>query len=77
MPQQFASDNNAGLCPEALEALVRVNAAGHAPGYGDDAWTEQACARIRELFETDCAVFLRVQRDGSQRAGAGTVVQAL
>jgi len=55
--QQFASDNNAGMCPEALEALVRVNAEGHAPGYGDDAWTEQAKARMRELFESDCAVF--------------------
>src|SRR5262245_57353642 len=57
MSQQFASDNNAGVCPEALEALVRVNGEGHAPGYGDDAWTEQAKARMRELFETDCAVF--------------------
>ena len=57
MPQQFASDNNAGLCPEALEALVRVNAEGHVAGYGDDPWTEKACARIRELFETDCEVF--------------------
>jgi threonine aldolase len=57
MSQQFASDNNAGMCPEALEALVRVNAEGHAPGYGDDTWTEQAKARMRELFETDCAVF--------------------
>jgi threonine aldolase len=57
MPQQFASDNNAGMCPQALEALVSVNAEGHAPGYGTDAWTEQAGVRIRELFETDCAVF--------------------
>jgi threonine aldolase len=57
MPQQFASDNNAGICPEALEALLRVNAEGHAPGYGEDRWTEQAAARIREVFETDCAVF--------------------
>jgi threonine aldolase len=57
MSQQFASDNNAGLCPEALEALVRANAEGHVPGYGDDVWTEKACARIREIFETDCEVF--------------------
>jgi threonine aldolase len=57
MPQQFASDNNAGLCPEALDALVRANAEGHVPGYGDDPWTENACARIRELFETDAQVF--------------------
>ena len=57
MRQHFASDNNAGLCPEALDALLRANAAGHVPGYGDDDWTEKVCARIRELFETDCEVF--------------------
>ena len=28
MAQQFASDNNAGICPEALEALLRANAEG-------------------------------------------------
>jgi threonine aldolase len=57
MSQQFASDNNAGICPQALEALTRVNAEEHAPGYGADVWTERAVARMRELFETDCAVF--------------------
>ena len=57
MPQQFASDNNAGMCPEALEAFVRVNAEGHVTGYGDDPWTERACDALRALFETDCAVF--------------------
>lgn len=57
MPQQFASDNNAGFCPEALAALLRATAQGHAPGYGDDAWTQRACERLRELFETDAQVF--------------------
>jgi threonine aldolase len=57
MHQQFASDNNAGLCPAAIEALLRVNAEGHAVGYGDDAWSARAKARMRELFERDCAVF--------------------
>ena len=58
MPQQFASDNNAGICPEALEALLRANAEGHVTGYGDDPWTGKACDLLRQLFETDCAVFL-------------------
>ena len=58
MTQQFASDNNAGMCPEALEALLRANAEGHVTGYGDDAWTERACDRLRALFETDAEVFL-------------------
>jgi threonine aldolase len=58
MSQQFASDNNAGMCPEALDALVRANGEGHVPGYGADAWTEKVCDRLRELFETDAEVFL-------------------
>ena len=58
MTQQFASDNNAGMCPEALAALVRANAEGHVPGYGADAWTEKVCDRLRALFETDAEVFL-------------------
>ena len=57
MSQQFASDNNAGLCPQALDALLQANGEGHVPGYGDDAWTGRACDKIRALFDTDCAVF--------------------
>jgi threonine aldolase len=57
MSQQFASDNNAGLCPGALAALIQANNEGHAAGYGDDAWTQRACDQIRALFETDAAVF--------------------
>ena len=41
MPQQFASDNNAGICPQALDALIRANAEGHVTGYGDDPWTRE------------------------------------
>ena len=55
--QQFASDNNAGMAPEALQALLEADASGHAPGYGDDRWTKAACDRIRELFQTDCDVY--------------------
>jgi threonine aldolase len=57
MAQQFASDNNAGMCPQALEALVRANGEGHVPGYGEDRWTIEAKEKIRALFEADCAVF--------------------
>ena len=55
--QHFASDNNAGVCPEALEAMLRANESGHEVSYGDDRWTQQVCDRIRDLFETDCEVF--------------------
>jgi len=55
--QEFVSDNTAGICPEAGEALARANT-GSAPSYGDDKWTWQLCDRVRELFEIDCDVFL-------------------
>src|ERR1700686_923396 len=51
---QFASDNTAGICPEAWAALHAANT-GYAASYGDDAWTGRACALIRALFEHDAA----------------------
>ncbi len=54
--RQFASDNYAGICPEAWNALEEANR-GHSRGYGDDAWTKEASDLIRETFETDCEVF--------------------
>jgi threonine aldolase len=53
---QFASDNYAGVCPEAWQALATANS-GYASSYGDDPWTGRACGRLREIFETDCEVF--------------------
>ncbi len=54
--RQFASDNYSGICPEAWRAMEQANA-GHAPGYGDDAWTARAADLLRQLFEVDCEVF--------------------
>ena len=54
--QHFASDNYAGICPEALAALLAANA-GHAPAYGDDEWTRRVSDRLRELFATDCDIY--------------------
>lgn len=68
MPQHFASDNNAGMCPEAFAALVQANQAGHAGGYGDDPWTMRAIAAIADLFEHKAKVFF---------AGNGTAANAL
>ncbi len=55
-PRQFASDNCAGICPEAWAAMQEANH-DHEAGYGDDAWTTKAADLIRGVFETDCEVF--------------------
>jgi threonine aldolase len=54
--RQFASDNYAGICPEAWAALSEANA-GHAVSYGNDPWTQKASDLLREIFERDCDVF--------------------
>ena len=54
--RHFASDNYAGICPEAWAALAAANA-GHVPGYGDDPWTARAAELLREVFECDCEMF--------------------
>src|SRR5437899_195028 len=54
---EFASDNTAGICPESLAALQDANQ-GSAAGYGEDIVTAEVCDRVREVFETDCDVYL-------------------
>lgn len=54
--QQFASDNYAGVCPEAWAAMNEANS-GHEPAYGGDSWTARAAEEFRKLFETSCEVY--------------------
>jgi len=56
LAQQFASDNYAGICPQAWAAMESANH-GHASAYGDDMWTVRAADAFRKLFETECEVF--------------------
>ena len=53
----FSSDNVWGAAPEILAALTAANT-GSAAAYGGDDWTARAEARLAEVFEHDCAVFL-------------------
>ena len=73
--RHFASDNNAGICPEAWAALDEANH-GHAVGYGDDPWTKKACRLIRDLFETDCEVFFLFTGSAANALGLATVCRS-
>lgn len=55
--RSFRSDNNAGLCPEAIQAIVAANDAAHHVGYGDDVYTEQAKDAFRGQFGAETGVF--------------------
>lgn len=55
--RSFASDNNAGVHPDVLKAVVAANQ-GHAVGYGDDPQTENAVRLFRKHFGKDVEAFM-------------------
>ena len=54
--KSFASDNYAGVLPEVMEALEKVNK-DHARSYGADETTRRVIALFREVFEADVDVY--------------------
>jgi len=64
----FASDNNAGVHPEILEAIARANQ-GHVVAYGDDAYTRSAIAKFEEHFGTGISVFFTFNGTGANVLG--------
>ena len=55
--EQFASDNNSGMCPEAVEYLLKANQDDE-PAYGNDKWTKLLHTKFESVFETACDSFL-------------------
>lgn len=53
---ELASDNTAGMSPEAWSALEEANRDADA-SYGSDRWTQRVSDLVRDIFETDCEVF--------------------
>jgi threonine aldolase len=64
----FASDNNAGVHPEVLDAIARVNQ-GHVVAYGDDPYTRSAIAKFEEHFGGDIDVFFTFNGTGANVLG--------
>jgi threonine aldolase len=55
--RSFASDNNAGIHPQVLEAIAAANT-GHAVGYGDDLYTDSAIRKFKQHFGANTEVFI-------------------
>lgn len=56
MGKNFASDNNSGVHPKVMDAMVRCNV-GHMPGYGEDELSIEAIALIKETLGAKGAFF--------------------
>src|ERR1700741_3899506 len=66
--RSFASDNNAGVHPEVLEAIARANQ-GHVVAYGDDPYTRSAIAKFQEHFGDGIDVFFTFNGTGANVLG--------
>jgi len=54
--RSFASDNNAGVHPEIMEAIVAAND-GHVIAYGDDPYTARAIKLFRQHLGKDAQLY--------------------
>ena len=54
--RSFASDNNSGIHPSVLQAIIDANH-DHCIGYGDDVWTEKATLSLKQVFGEKAGVF--------------------
>lgn len=74
--RSFGSDNNSGVHPRIMQAIAEANA-GHAIGYGDDAWTKTAAESIRHLLQdTDAEPFFTFNGTGANVAALQACVQS-
>ena len=66
--RSFASDNNAGVHPEIIEAIARANQ-GHVVAYGDDPFTRSAVAKFEGHFGDGITVFFTFNGTGANVLG--------
>jgi threonine aldolase len=70
----FASDNNAGVHPEILRALERVNE-GHVIAYGDDPYTARSMELMRKIFGSESEIFFVFTGTAANVLGLGSMTQ--
>ena len=72
--RSFASDNNAGVHPEIVEAIHTVNE-GHVVAYGDDEITARAVKLFKKHFGKDVEVFFVFGGTGANVLGLKAITR--
>ncbi|MFZ5941897.1 MAG: threonine aldolase family protein [Bacteroidota bacterium] len=71
----FASDNNAAVHPQIMEALNRANT-GHAIAYGDDPITQRTIEKMKGIFGKESSVFFVYNGTAANVLGLSSVLQS-
>jgi threonine aldolase len=72
--RHFASDNNAGVHPEVLRAIVEANV-GHVPAYGHDPLTQRAEQLFRQHFGEAARMWLVMNGTAANVIGLAAVTR--
>ncbi len=72
--RSFASDNNSGVHPLVMDAILKANE-GHAVGYGSDEWTKRAESCLAKVFGNDIKPFLVFNGTGSNMLALQTMTR--
>lgn len=73
--RSFASDNNSGVHPLIMDAVIKANE-DHAIGYGDDPWTAEATAKIRSIFGEEASPFFVFNGTGANSVALQAVTRS-
>src|ERR1051325_9111999 len=73
--RSFASDNNAGIHPEMIEAIAAAND-GHVLAYGNDPFTERAMKLFQKHFGRDIAVYFVFGGTGANVLGLKSITES-
>ena len=71
----FASDNNAGVHPQVLEAMAAANE-GHVVAYGDDPYTDAAVGLFRKHFGKEVEVYFVFGGTGANVLGLKAMTES-
>jgi threonine aldolase len=72
--RSFASDNNAGVHPKILSAIIGANS-GHVIAYGDDPYTARATTKFQEQFGKQADVYFVFGGTGANVLGLKAVTE--
>lgn len=72
--RSFASDNNSGVHPRIMDAIIKAND-NHALGYGDDPWTASAETKIKEVFGDLASPFIVFNGTGANSVALQAVTR--
>ncbi len=75
MNKSFASDNNAGIHPQILDAIIKANENDYI-SYGDDAYTREAVHYFKKEFGEETEVFFVLNGTGANATALKTITRS-